>query len=158
MCAKMNWDRVRRENRVFQHGSAWIETGKVTDPPRVKSKVKGKSNAALGPPMPGCICGKTVGFTGAHKKQCPLSVRAVFKQKAKTILPVRALEQETAPPARPQELTLSTFSNSLRRAGLNNLWKELCRLQVKKLNSDKRLNQSIRDDVIRILDEFIRRL
>lgn len=74
MCAKMNWDRVRRENRVLQHGSAWIESGKVSDPPPTKSTAKKRANPIhVGPPMPGCICGKKVGFIGAHKKKCPLS-------------------------------------------------------------------------------------
>lgn len=74
MCAKMNWDRVRRENRVLQHGSAWIESGKVSDPPPTKSNAKKRASPIhVGPPMPGCICGKKVGFTGAHKKECPLS-------------------------------------------------------------------------------------
>ena len=74
MCAKMNWDRVRRENRILQHGSAWIEFGKVSDPPPIKSGAKKRANPIyVGPPMPGCICGKKVGFTGTHKKRCPLS-------------------------------------------------------------------------------------
>ncbi len=33
MSGKMNWDRVRKENRIFQHGSASVESGRVTDPP-----------------------------------------------------------------------------------------------------------------------------
>jgi hypothetical protein len=31
--AKMNWDRVRKENQVLKHGSASVESGRVTDPP-----------------------------------------------------------------------------------------------------------------------------
>lgn len=70
----MNWDRVRRENRILQHGSAWIESGKVSDPLPTKSNAKKTANPIyVGPRMPGCICGKKVGFTGAHKKMCPLS-------------------------------------------------------------------------------------
>jgi len=74
MCAKMNWDRVRRENRISQHGSAWIGSEKVSVPPPTKSNAKKTANPIyVSRPMPGCICGKKVGFTGAHKKKCPLS-------------------------------------------------------------------------------------
>jgi hypothetical protein len=88
MCAKMNWDRVRRENRVVQHGSAWIESEKVSDPPPSKSNAKKRANPIyVARPMPGCICGKKVGFTGAHKKNCPLSgTGAAAAAKAKSPL------------------------------------------------------------------------
>jgi hypothetical protein len=33
MSGKMNWDRVRKENLIFLHGSASVESGRVTDPP-----------------------------------------------------------------------------------------------------------------------------
>ena len=158
MCAKMNWDRVRRENRVFQHGSAWIETGKVTDPPRSKPRARSKTSIQLGPPMLGCICGKTVGFTGAHKKQCLLSGRAPGTQKPRAVVPVHSLAQQAAPPTESRELTLSVFSNRLRNAVLNDLWKEFCQLQVKAVSSDKSLQDTARDELIGILKEFIQHL
>jgi hypothetical protein len=45
-----------------------------TNPPPTKSNAKKRANPIyVARLMPGCICGKKVGFTGAHKKKCPLS-------------------------------------------------------------------------------------
>jgi len=111
MCAKMNWDRVRQENRIFRHGSERIECQNVSDltdlfipkyknalplPNRQPVKVNVirtsrnlyRSESAPSPTgnakainetrvqmskMPGCSCGKPIGFTASHKKRCPLS-------------------------------------------------------------------------------------
>ena len=66
MSGKMNWDRVRKENLAYQHGSEWVR--EEVDPESVKSPVK--RVVSSGPVMPGCTCGKRVGFTGQHKSRC----------------------------------------------------------------------------------------
>jgi hypothetical protein len=48
--------------------------------------------------------------------------------------------------------------SSLRRAGMNNLWKEFCQLQLRTVASDKSLDKTIGDQVMRILKEFIQKL
>jgi hypothetical protein len=79
MSAKMNWDRVRKENQTKRSGSAWIGSDAVGSTPGKKIKPSGKRKSAkksqpLGwSRMPGCICGKAIGFGGSHKKKCPRS-------------------------------------------------------------------------------------
>jgi hypothetical protein len=84
MSGEMDWDRIRRENRALLHGSEHIDsdsqvvtsTGKLVPPAKsnkkfeVKRRIKGVSRNLH--TMPGCSCGKPVGFTGLHKAKCPL--------------------------------------------------------------------------------------
>lgn len=78
MSGKMNWDRVRKENLVTRHGSAWTPSVLELDRWKTKKKTRKKKQSRKrkgylpGPRMPGCACGKPVGFSGLHKKQCPL--------------------------------------------------------------------------------------
>lgn len=78
MSGKMNWDRVRKENLVARHGSAWTPSVVELDRWESKKKARKKNQSRKkkgylpGPRMPGCACGKPVGFSGLHKKQCPL--------------------------------------------------------------------------------------
>jgi hypothetical protein len=81
MCAKMNWDRVRKENQSMRFGSTWIGAdgigptpGNSTPPRKKKEPKKARANGWVR--MSGCSCGKTVGFTGSHKKLCPISKTA----------------------------------------------------------------------------------
>jgi hypothetical protein len=60
MSGKLNWDRVKKENLARAHGSERID-----DLPIPRSLLT----------MPNCTCKKPIGFTGAHKKDCPLSRR-----------------------------------------------------------------------------------
>lgn len=83
--ARMNWDRVRKEDQARRSGSEWVGSdglgpGNVTEsrpplvnrPPLIKRVALGRS---LVNRMPGCTCRKTVGFNGQHKKFCPLRNR-----------------------------------------------------------------------------------
>ena len=78
MSGKMNWDRVRKENLVARHGSAWTPSVVELDRWESKKKARKKNQSRKkkgylpGPRMPGCACGKPVGFSGLHKKHCPL--------------------------------------------------------------------------------------
>jgi hypothetical protein len=78
MSGKMNWDRVRKENLVARHGSAWTPSVPELDRWKTKKKTKKKKQSRKrkgylpGPRMPGCLCGKPVGFSGLHKKHCLL--------------------------------------------------------------------------------------
>jgi len=63
MSSKMNWDRVRKESLVQRHGSERA----CNEPDDVF--LKGPSPRPL---MPGCTCGKRVGFKGSHKVHCKL--------------------------------------------------------------------------------------
>ena len=78
MSAKMNWDRVRKESQARRSGSAWIGSdasspteGKETKSSRKRASAGSRSSVL--PKISGCICGKVLGFTGSHKKKCPLS-------------------------------------------------------------------------------------
>lgn len=78
MSAKMNWDRVKKENQARRNGSEWPEPV-FNLKPGIKSKPSSTKKAAparirFGRVLiPGCTCEKAVGFIGLHKKKCPLS-------------------------------------------------------------------------------------
>jgi len=72
MGGKMNWDRVQKENLSMRNGSAWIGSDAVELAPGTQTQPY--QNERLG--ISGCVCGKTVGFKGAHKKRCPLVSRS----------------------------------------------------------------------------------
>ena len=86
MSGKMDWDRVRRENRALLHGSEHLDaesqvvtsTGKLVSPTKSGKKFKVKQKMRVIshnlPLIPGCSCGKPVGFRGQHKAKCPLSI------------------------------------------------------------------------------------
>jgi len=59
MSGRMRWTRVQKD-------TVWARRPKKKNPRRVKV-------VPLGARMAGCACGKRIGFTGQHKKQCPLS-------------------------------------------------------------------------------------
>jgi hypothetical protein len=79
MSAKMNWPRVRMENKARRFGSEWIGSDPVGATPVKEIKSSGpnkfvkRSQLSGRSRMPGCICGKVIGFRGSHKKKCPLS-------------------------------------------------------------------------------------
>ena len=73
---RMNWDRVRKESQVKRFGSEWIATGDLgpgiaVEPVR-PPKRKAIQRRIPVERMPGCTCKKPIGFTGQHKKNCPL--------------------------------------------------------------------------------------
>ena len=70
MSGKMNWDRVRKEDRIYRRGSEWAESSAPVSQPRKRFGPTGV--ISQGPRMPGCSCGKPFGFKGAHKKRCAL--------------------------------------------------------------------------------------
>jgi hypothetical protein len=82
---RMDWDRVRVEDLSRRHGSEWLsfadsehsfadlslESRKSAK--SRKNKKKGRRTVVpVAARMVGCSCGKPVGFTGQHKKRCPL--------------------------------------------------------------------------------------
>ena len=79
MTGKMNWDRVRKENQSMRFGLDWIGSDAVgprpgnTCKPSPKGKAAEKRQAQSRVRMPGCMCGKAIGFDGLHKQKCPLS-------------------------------------------------------------------------------------
>lgn len=96
MSGRMNWDRVRKESLSHLHGSEWVKPSddtllgigwkendkkKVTRKKNKRKKIKSgltrtitqsRSVVPLTARMVGCTCGKSTGFTGQHKKSCPL--------------------------------------------------------------------------------------
>lgn len=92
MSGRMNWDRVRTENLSLLHGSEWVKpaddtllglagksagNSKDKQKKRLRSGLKRKSRGLpkavpFAKKMAGCTCGKSIGFTGQHKKACPL--------------------------------------------------------------------------------------
>jgi hypothetical protein len=75
---RMNWDRVRTENLAHLHGSEWVSPFANASLARNKKGKNKKEGARRKKPVPlaarmvGCTCGKAIGFTGLHKKKCPL--------------------------------------------------------------------------------------
>jgi hypothetical protein len=84
MGGKMNWDRVRKENLARDHGSEWADPPESI-PSNEWARMRPSKKTQLGkrsktryrvPPSvvgrtAGCTCGKSLGFTGQHKKGCP---------------------------------------------------------------------------------------
>jgi len=106
MSAKMNWPRVRMENKARRFGSEWIGSdpvgatlGKEIKSSRHSKVVKG-SQPSRRPGIAGCMCGKATGFTGLHRKK---------KRSAHL-----ARAQNYSPPL-PQVIT--RFSSASRRRG-----------------------------------------
>ena len=93
MAGKLNWDRVRKENLMRSHGSVWtpsvVELDRWKNEGKKKKKKTGKRKGHLaGRPMPGCTCGKPFGFSGSHKKRCPLfATQGVSPTEPKVELP-----------------------------------------------------------------------
>src|SRR5579859_4553013 len=83
MTGKMNWDRVRKEAQSAHSGTDWIGSDAVGPRPghSAKPSSKGKAAKKRQAPgrmrMPGCMCGKVIGFEGPHKQKCPLSDRII---------------------------------------------------------------------------------
>lgn len=79
---KMDWDRVHREDlgkrRRAKYGPAKKRRLKVSTLKRKRKPPKSKKPPVLRQmptsaiAMPGCTCGKVVGFTGLHKIACPM--------------------------------------------------------------------------------------
>jgi hypothetical protein len=82
---KLNWERVHKED---------LERRRKAKYPRLTtrgvrlSNLKRNRTKSCGTPMPGCTCGKTVGFTQLHNKSCPLSRMAPIQP----TLPIRPIE------------------------------------------------------------------
>jgi hypothetical protein len=149
MGRKMNWDRVRKENLVFKHGSASVDAGKVTDPP---SRRKFRS-------LPGCTCGKEIGFVGAHKKRCALGGDRPPTTKPvpndSRIGPSIPLSTALSPS---KDVTLLDLASSLGKAGVSGLWREFVHLQRRMIDSDLRLNLATRKEATRVIDNFLQML
>ena len=82
--AKMNWDRVKKENQVRRAGSEWISSDDSGfTPEQDPQPVKKAFRRSLPARVPGCACNKQLGFVGQHRKKCPLrkdSPRNAFVQ------------------------------------------------------------------------------
>jgi len=91
MSGRMNWDRVRKENLVHLHGSEWVSPVANASLANDKNRKNKKRDSRLRKSVPpaarmvGCTCGKTIGFTGAHKKRCPLCRTQVSIASAKQV-------------------------------------------------------------------------
>ena len=153
MSAKMNWERVRQENRSLKHGSDWVDPGMVKDSPRAGGKYR-----VVNVGMDGCKCGKMVGFSGEHRKKCPLSVRGATVRSPSGIAETTSISSRSTVVAPTTDFTLSMVSITLRKAGLNLLWKEFCRIQLRAVASDKSLDEVARADVVGILTELSKKL
>ena len=153
MSGKMNWDRVRKENQIFHHGSAWVE---ITDPPlRSKGQSKATRPIAIGRKMPGCTCGKTVGFVGLHKKKCPLAGGLGAKKQYPSL--AAAKNPRTSSMGQPfegQTLTLAILSAALNEAGITQLWKDFVQAQIRHVNHASMLDQINRARISKVLEMF----
>jgi hypothetical protein len=169
MSGKMNWDRVRSENRADLHGSEHIDaasrvltsTGQLTPPakPGKKYKIKrgrkGISQSVR--PMPGCTCGKPVGFTGQHKAICPLCDKQRKTQPLHTNPPSPDSGSSTTPPAPPNRsavLSLAEFVIRLNRVHLDTDLKNLVILWQRRLAKDRispPFDKNLASEVIRVV-------
>jgi hypothetical protein len=74
--AKMDWWRVRLENLARRSGSEWIGSNGTGTGSSSEARLTGKAasrGSMRAARMPGCTCGKAVGFAQQHKKKCALS-------------------------------------------------------------------------------------
>lgn len=85
MAGRMNWDRVRMENRAHRQGAEWIQPedkGSGSDG-RWHNSVREAGKT----PIPGCSCGKKVGFKGDHKAGCKLRKRVLIRHRPPAAAP-----------------------------------------------------------------------
>lgn len=145
MAGKMNWDRVRKENQARRNGSEWPEPA-LELRPRVKSKPSPtkkivSSRIPLGRvSMPGCTCKKAVGFTGLHKKKCPLN---------KSKQPQSDLHTESGP-------TLRQFAECIKKVGQLPATQNFLSILQKDLERDPKITKADRQtaqQLIRALQE-----
>jgi len=99
----MNWDRVRKETQIKRYGAEWLgedpwvptigpnENAPVGDLIRNTSKSASHAGTLSGSRplnrIDACTCKKAVGFSGQHKKSCPLhrgTLHRVARQKGLT--------------------------------------------------------------------------
>jgi hypothetical protein len=157
MSAKMNWDRVRKENRILKQGSAWLES-ETTMPPPSKSALKFKrtSSVLAGPRMPGCTCRKPVGFTAEHKKSCPMALRASSTGGNSIVrgTPIPTSRRTGDPAGLIVDANVRLLSDALRRAGVNGPWKEFVQVQIRMLANDRTLDPIDLELVTAILEDF----
>ncbi len=101
MSGKLNWDRVNKENLARTRGSQRID-----DLPVPKSLLV----------MPKCTCRKPIGFTGTHKKDCPLSKRGRNRTPHRSVASPQPRTAVRAPatinPA--PEVTLTQFAAAMK--------------------------------------------
>jgi hypothetical protein len=150
----MNWDRVRSENRAHLHGSEHIDatsqvltsTGQLAPPtkPSKKYKIKRrkKSESRSVHTLPGCTCGKPVGFTGQHKAKCPLCNKQVKMQSPRIYTPSPENESPTTTASAVAQspaalLSLSEFVIRLNRVRLDIDLKNLLILWQRRLARDR---------------------
>jgi hypothetical protein len=155
MSGKMNWDRVRSENRAHLQGSEHIDatsrvltsTGQWAPPAKHSKKfeikrAKGVSRSVR--PLPGCTCGKLVGFTGQHKARCGVckKVGKIQTSSRAPASPSPRIESQASllPPAAQTQLTflsLSEFVVRLNRVHLDVDLKNLLNLWQRRLAKDR---------------------
>jgi hypothetical protein len=150
MGGKMNWDRVGKENLMARRGFTYGETGTVTDDlmsPKLKA-------------MPRCICGKAVGFRGAHQKKCPLVTKGPTTPK-RPALPnqrVPGLVRQTLTASLLQDPPLSSLAEALRKAEVSHYWKESLALQIRLIDCNPKLNELTRKETKAVIEAFLRKL
>ena len=149
MSGKMNWDRVRKETLARSHGSAWTPSVVELDrwkaqKRRKKGKKKRKGGQSLKAPanrqMPGCTCGKPIGFTGQHKRTCatynPKSESQRSRINARSEVTVPSLDPRTITKSDSPNISLSDLVIQLNRVRLDSDLKNLLILWLKRLPKD----------------------
>jgi len=139
---KMDWDRVHREDlgkrRRAKYGPAKKRRLRLSTPKRKRKPPRSKKPPALrqmlssGTAMPGCTCGKPVGFMGLHKTACPMRRRNA----------VNALAAHN--PSR-TNFVLSDFSGAVKASGYAVLLKRLLADCLKVLTEVPTINAAQRE-------------
>jgi len=149
MSGKMNWDRVRKESLARSHGSTWtpsvVELARWNEKSRTKKKQKRRKKrqarkVSAAHLMPGCTCGKEIGFSGQHKSTCPLRNSGSKAQPSRSDLRSTAtcpsLKTPTNIQTRHGDLSLSDLVIRLNRVRLDSDLKNLLDLWEKRLRKD----------------------
>ena len=136
MARRMNWDRVRMENRSIRQGSELVgseNTGVETD--GIPSVPQKQPRIA---PMPPCSCGKPVGFRGAHKQDCKLRKGRVIEEARLRRTPRITSPAPTGETARTSDgsLTVSELVARFNRVGLNGILRTFLKSVLSRLAVD----------------------
>lgn len=139
--AKMDWDRVRKENQSRRYGSEWIGSDAVSLKPGSESRPSPPRNTIpvgtrLGrTTIPGCTCHKLAGFVGLHKKTCPMR---------KSNWNYDRLQANFSP-------TLQQFGASIKKVRQSSTLRSFLSILVTRIDADNMIRKEDREQVQKLI-------
>jgi hypothetical protein len=147
MSGKLNYDRGRMQDLSHKHGTDYMDMEPERPPNPYRNDLLG------GATIPGCTCGKRVGFSTLHGKSCPLgkgALRQAVPQPPKTT-------SRQAPILKPEQIqTFMQFADCVSKVGeLPSLTTWLSDLLVK-IGKDRTIDNDARQKLNKVAAELFK--